>query len=56
MCLCSAKCDLFLFFLLKKKKVKTYLVPNSKGTSFLELRVFPVRSNLITWYFIMCFV
>lgn len=42
-----------LFFLLKSEN---YLVPNSKGTSFLELRVFPVRSDLITWYFIMCFV
>lgn len=45
-------CFVFSF----KEKSENYLVPNSKGTSFLELRVFPVRSDLITWYFIMCFV
>ena len=45
-------CFVFSF----KEKSENYLVPNSKGTSSLELRVFPVRSDLITWYFIMCFV
>lgn len=51
-CVCVQQ-NVMFFFLLKSEN---YLVPNSKGTSFLELRVFPVRSDLITWYFIMCFV